>query len=189
MLGFNHIPADQVCVLRRPVLHQDSLPLEISSHQWCEGKFAIDRSRSRVTQRVLLSTVTLDAVVPANTFIKLLKVDVEGYEWAVLRGASKLFREGRVERAVVESFHWVDKANSTARSNMEDVAFLFDLGYVLQCLRAWSGNEAADRKNPASVPFHNKVWRSRAEWLADEGGLTRNPSNRFHCIDLSIYKE
>jgi len=80
--------------------------------------------------------------VPANTHIKLLKVDVEGYEWAVLQGAKRLFQDKRVDRAVVESFHWVDKANSTARSSMEGVSFLFECGYVLKCLRAWSGDEA-----------------------------------------------
>ena len=143
MLGFNHISPSQVCVVRRPVLHKDNLALEIASHQWCEGKFAIDRFKPRVTKRETLNTVTLDTVVPPNTHIKLLKVDVEGYEWAVLQGAKGLFRDKRVDRAVVESFHWVDKVNSTAKSSMEeDVSFLFDCGYVLQCLRAWSGDEA-----------------------------------------------
>ena len=67
-----------------------------------------------------VNTVTLDAYATAhNTWPDVIKIDVEGAEWAVLRGATKVLQAARGAMVEVSCHH-------------EDIfAFLTDLGFTL----------------------------------------------------------
>jgi FkbM family methyltransferase len=71
-------------------------------------------------------TTTLDALI-GDRRIRFLKIDVEGHEWAVLRGASSLLSNGRVDHVLVEISSVV--LTRAGRSVAELVGLLTAHGY------------------------------------------------------------
>lgn len=70
----------------------------------------------------IVPSVRLDHVVPADADILLLKIDVEGFDPAVLRSAEALIVAGRVRHAVFEYTPWWEDRNSaTGRGGWQSI--------------------------------------------------------------------
>lgn len=68
-----------------------------------------------------VSCNTLDnALFSKNETIDLLKVDIEGYEYHLLKGAEQLIRSGRIKHILMEINHDMLHANGTSESQILD---------------------------------------------------------------------
>ena len=97
----------------RPVSSRSAeVQIRMPDHDVCDGAFSFS-GRSANASRVghlqselkvskSFQSTSLDEYVPAGTHVDVLKVDTEGHEPHVLRGARRLFAERRVARAYVE---------------------------------------------------------------------------------------
>ncbi|CAD6205646.1 unnamed protein product [Miscanthus lutarioriparius] len=95
--------------------------------------------KSNAEIAVEVSTIPLDEVVPDTERVLMIKVDVQGWEYHVLRGASKLLSRGKGEAPYLiyeEDEHLLQASNSSAQ---EIRAFLTSVGYN-HCTR--HGNDA-----------------------------------------------
>ncbi len=57
------------------------------------------------SQGIDVEVTTLDAFVPQDTDVGLLKIDVEGHELQVLKGSRRLLEQRRIRDVVFEDFH------------------------------------------------------------------------------------
>lgn len=80
------------------------LPSEMSAN---DGLAFIGRSTTAKDRRVQVAISTLDEIL-ADRFVGVLKLDVEGYEIEVLRGASRALSEGRIRDIVFEDHQGQD---------------------------------------------------------------------------------
>jgi FkbM family methyltransferase len=79
---------------------------------------------------VLVETVTLDSLVIAeDVIIDFLKVDVEGFEASVFRGATKLLSSETAPDILFEFVDWAEELSGEAPGTAQSV--LLDFGYVL----------------------------------------------------------
>lgn len=74
-----------------------------------------------------VEVTTLDADFPVNLPIRLLKIDAEGFEHEVLRGARRLFQEQCVDILMMECLQEVSGSNWEAI--LAEVKKLMDIGY------------------------------------------------------------
>ncbi len=115
----------------------------------------------------------LDDMIPAGASIKLMKVDVEGHEVSLFRGAKNLLSSGRVETIIYEEHKSVDSEASQ---------LLLAHGYKLYKLtRKVNGVVLSPPTTDDGNPFQQPV-----NFLA-----TRNESyvkNRFAKLAWSIYR-
>lgn len=87
----------------------------------------LDHLGIRFDERDWIATVRLDDVCLETPAIDLLKLDVEGHEFAVLRGASRMLAEGRIDVIQFEGGGtWLD-ARITFRDFWELLSPRFDL--------------------------------------------------------------
>jgi FkbM family methyltransferase len=107
-----------------------------SSHLYNPGE-------TRAGDEVSVKTVALDAIVPGDTPVDLVKIDVEGAEEAVLKGATQLLARWRPV-LFIEFLPWIDTRYS--------VALLRDLGYKLMLLSPGGAREvqSASEQGPLS---------------------------------------
>lgn len=104
-----------------------------------------------------VEAVRLDGFEPLRTrTIRLLKIDVEGHEYPVLKGAERLLAEGRVEHVLIEI--WPDEG--VTFDEVDVVRFLRSFGYVpAQLHKRWS-------LFPELRPVeHSRVERSSCDFL------------------------
>nr|CAB3499103.1 unnamed protein product [Digitaria exilis] len=78
---------------------------------------------------VVVSTIPLDEVIPDTERVLMIKIDVQGWEYHVLRGASKLLsrRKGEAPYLIYEEDERLLQASNT--STLEIRAFLSSVGY------------------------------------------------------------
>ncbi|KAH7443204.1 hypothetical protein KP509_02G025600 [Ceratopteris richardii] len=83
---------------------------------------------------VTVKSVTLDSVIPTSTAVALLKIDVQGWEYHVLKGATKLLSRPAHEAPYViyeEDERLLKESNSTSEQILQ---FLKSHGYN-QCIK------------------------------------------------------
>jgi FkbM family methyltransferase len=112
-------------------LHQAALGAEKGHAQlYASPAFSANRGVARIEAaapsdaetRFQVAVLALDDVIPKTESIRVVKLDVEGYELAVLHGMAGLLRARRVQHVVFEEHK---KFPSPAHQ------FLSDLGYVI----------------------------------------------------------
>jgi FkbM family methyltransferase len=81
-----------------------------------------DNGKSFIVESIRIDSLEELIGIP----IKLLKIDVEGHEYSVLRGAEKLLRSGTIENILIEIWH-----TSTEKFMENDsVKLLINNGYI-----------------------------------------------------------
>jgi hypothetical protein len=80
-------------------------------------------------QEVCVESVTLDTLFAGEQVPDLVKIDVEGSEHRVLRGAQNLL-EGRKTRFLVEVHPWQDPATGRGPSDVFELFAQFGYDYV-----------------------------------------------------------
>ena len=91
---------------------------------------------SAETSYRVVPRVSLDSALAEHAAVAVLKIDVEGYELAVLRGARKLLAEKRPRLIMVEVHPW---ELSTVGASLEEVAHeLAEAGYQVEKVRSES---------------------------------------------------
>jgi hypothetical protein len=138
----------------------------------------------------LYTTVSLDTVFSdlllddSKKTIHWLKVDVEGHEWPVFKGARHLLSKRKVNVVVVESLGW-HSARSDGCTMMERLSFLFDAGYHATCLRGgdfWHNDEK----------LTGAKWKTKESWMGSCKSLSINKDGKpdvFFCIDMMFCRD
>jgi FkbM family methyltransferase len=85
----------------------------------------IDQSIRSNNEEIHVKSVTLDEVVSED--VLLLKVDVEGWEWSVMRGAEKLLQKYNVENVVMEYSPGVGERSQRYNDMLSTIKMLMDL--------------------------------------------------------------
>jgi FkbM family methyltransferase len=119
--GLQNIVLKQTCVSD----HVGALPFY--RHRDSAKSSIVDRGEKL---SITLPSDTLDNLIPANTKIDILKVDVEGAELGVLRGANAIFNDQRRPSVVIiEVFDVRDNTNKSEgiRAVLEDYWYKFYL--------------------------------------------------------------
>lgn len=95
----------------------------------------IDRAVESAKQELALKSITLDNMI--NEDVLLFKVDVEGFEWSVVKGAAKLLGTRNVENVIMEyspgvperSFNY-DQMAATPAMLADLVKYGFRIGHI-----------------------------------------------------------
>ncbi|GAX85607.1 hypothetical protein CEUSTIGMA_g13022.t1 [Chlamydomonas eustigma] len=85
----------------------------------------IDVSINSDNEEILVKSVTLDEVVSED--VLLLKVDVEGWEWSVIKGAETLLAKYNVENVVMEYSPGVGERSQRFDDMLSTINMLIDL--------------------------------------------------------------
>lgn len=102
--------------------------------------FDEDRLAKRFRKKLEVSVVRLDDVAEQQGWITneepiyILKMDVEGYEYYVLGGASKLLQSRKIENLILEN------SNKDLRQVIDMYAAIYDAGYEVHMLSDVQGN-------------------------------------------------
>jgi len=81
-------------------------------------------------QQLAVKVVRLDDQFPANLPVTILKIDVEGHEGAVLRGAARLLVNKSIDFIILEAISDVPGENKW-RDTLNEVKKALDMGYTL----------------------------------------------------------
>ncbi|GAX85608.1 hypothetical protein CEUSTIGMA_g13023.t1 [Chlamydomonas eustigma] len=84
-----------------------------------------DKNDKGATETLSVPSVTLNDLVKED--VLLLKVDVEGWEWSVMKGADKVFRDFKVENVIMEYSPGVHERSSRAEDTFATIQMLLDL--------------------------------------------------------------
>eukprot|EP01035_Chromulina_nebulosa_P033562 gene33562-44944_t len=175
---------DKVTIFHNPVSsnHGEDITIAFPEENICDGGFTFSGpsySRDERTHAHLplvrnleFKTIALDSLIPKSVQIDLLKIDVEGHELNVLRGAIGLFERGQVKKAVVEigpiEIYDGDLLLETFKT-------IFSFGYS-----ASTFNCAKNRGDDDTFGSYNiESFKTYLHW-----GF----NNRFRCSDLRIEK-
>jgi FkbM family methyltransferase len=115
-------------------------------------------------------TVTLDGEFPAPTLIRFLKIDTEGHELPVLRGARSLFEEHRVEAVVLEL---------RAGQAVEAAEFLYSKGYT--CRIPTSGTNEGRALYAFETVFPPGPPRSKSAFIEKVSGQPLDLFSNPYC--------
>lgn len=136
---------DRVNILRAPVTDKHNEAFKVphgddNDVKRCDGGFSISGDNPnmkahkpfQVHGHHILHTVQLDSFFPRGMTIDFLKVDVEGHEPSVLRGAEQLFKSKRIKRAVVEitSYMW----GESFHDGIQIFKSIMEYGYNVFCV-------------------------------------------------------
>jgi len=134
---------DRVVVHHRAVGSNEAM-VSLTVAETCLGGSNLGGNDNAVYDRTVAETgttytvdvqqVRLDRVFPLALEIKLLKIDVEGFEAAVIDGAEQLFQQRAVGHVMLEL---VEEISSAAfQRNVEAVKRIMACGYALHTLAA-----------------------------------------------------
>jgi len=90
----------------------------------------VKSGRNRIWAKQRIVTTTLDELINSNVKVKLLKVDIEGFEFFALRGAESILRNGQIENLIIELHP--QQLKLLGHSEVDINAFLSGLGYVFR---------------------------------------------------------
>lgn len=96
--GIKNIKLYETALSDRTGLGQLYIPIGFGNNDGIASLELNDEANSNI----VIQTSTLDAILPSNHKIKLAKVDVEGHEFSVFKGASNLMSTGCIENIVYE---------------------------------------------------------------------------------------
>jgi FkbM family methyltransferase len=134
-ITFHHNPVSDT--------NDKELSLPYSPDLPCSGSFGFTRENcgsfcpeSKLTTKKTFKAVSLDALLPRKgdvpKTIHFLKVDVEGHDPLVMRGALNLFSEKRIRRASVEAI-----PNYWSPGKIDEFIAIYvkilSFGYTIQC--------------------------------------------------------
>lgn len=88
------------------------IPKEFGSNEGIASLEPLSESK-----KIKINTVTLDEIMPSNCQIEFIKIDVEGHEFSVLKGALKLIKNRNIRFILFEDFSGV---NSKAINLLKD---------------------------------------------------------------------
>jgi FkbM family methyltransferase len=140
-----------------------------------DGVATIRGTGAATSKSVMVRVTTLDEMIPAAT-INVMKLDVEGFEIEVLKGARRAMRDGRLRHVVFEDH--VGPESDVARLLRAEGYHLFSLGWTLRRLvvePAESGSRATAYEAPS---YFASIDPNAASKLAAERGW-RCLSRRF----------
>eukprot|EP01060_Flectonema_neradi_P037100 TRINITY_DN7372_c1_g1_i1.p1 TRINITY_DN7372_c1_g1~~TRINITY_DN7372_c1_g1_i1.p1 ORF type:complete len:419 (+),score=77.10 TRINITY_DN7372_c1_g1_i1:83-1339(+) len=113
---------------------------------------------------------SLDDVIPPNTKICALKVDVEGFEPAVFAGAKKLLQSGNVENVLFEYTPLIQKGKRSREDKIKEsvgyVKDLLDYGYDMYNIH--TGKFHVSTNTQQSPGFWSKPLEGGVEYITYE---------------------
>jgi FkbM family methyltransferase len=115
-------------------------------------------------------TVTLDGEFPAPALIRFLKIDTEGHELPVLRGARSLFEGHRIEAVVLEL---------RASQAVDAAEFLYSKGYT--CRIPTSGTNTGRALYAVETVFPQGPPASKMSFIERVGGLEPDLFHNPYC--------
>lgn len=124
----------------------------------------IDRAiQGSVNKEILIPSQKLDDLVKED--VLLLKVDVEGWEWSVVQGASKLFKSYDVENIIMEYSPGVPERNFRNHESKATVQMLINLvkggyrlGHLGDATKHISGGLSSSLPPMEEVTAHNLLY-------------------------------
>lgn len=144
---------------------------------WDPGRHPFnEKSRTAVTKVPTYQT-SLDAVLPgaAPGSVKLVKIDVEGNEMQVLRGARELLRGAKVPAVVAEVNTFALQQQGASEPNMR--TFMYQLGYVSYLPVQWPPVLLRPDQSYQSQYVYNLLFvspelqaRVAGQWPRSQGG-------------------
>lgn len=102
-LHWNHVEASDLALSEHPGEAALAMSRQFDSNRGTASLTAL-ASGEGPTRHVIVHTTTLDLALGGSQEIGLLKVDVEGHELEVLKGATSLLSSGRVRDIVFEEY-------------------------------------------------------------------------------------
>ena len=185
-----------VTITNSPVSDINGAPMTVSfpaDEKVCDGGFAAAGPQRQkrahahltLTRPVTFRVVALDTFVSPSVFIDVLKVDVEGHEPSVLRGAIGLFRQRRVGRAFVEvSARYTHPAlGRNATLVDEAIRRVMECGYSARFVNPACGFDVTWRK--FSFPAVSRLYGA-TEFTELRAGALRGRFRHHKCVDLEL---
>ena len=96
--------------------------------------------KNEVDEQITVKTAPLDEVLPNNYKVTLMKIDVEGGEYQVLKGAEQLIKR---EKPTIVFEHGMAAASFYGTKPDDLYSFLKDCGMVVSTMRRWLDGESA----------------------------------------------
>ena len=180
---------DAVTILHRPVSAKNNVAVDIPNLRACDGGFSLRWNASKGgrighlglavdggTAMNHFNAVSLDAFFPPGPTIDVLKLDTEGHEMMVIRGALGLFRAGRIRKAYVEVMLASDP-KAAWKSHVAVFKKILHYGYTAQFIGDGRRPKSSSLHCPSAV-FTAETWADFVQYLRD--------SRRDRCIDVVL---
>jgi len=138
--------SDQVKLIPQPV-HWSPAAINASMKLGeCSGVYSVTKNVN--ADIVLLHPVVLDSFLPKGLTITLAKIDTEGFEAQVVKGALGLLRKHQIENLLIEitSEMWPIKHEPAGIETMQEI---LKAGYSGRCL----GRYRYYNRNPSNTPL------------------------------------
>ena len=134
------------------------------------GIAKLSASATNGSNSIQVKVTTLDRVLPPNTQVGVCKIDVEGHELNVFKGAARLFHERRIRDIIYEDFQ---PYPSPVHSFLKAAGFtLFHLGARLlsPCLTAVDARQPPQRGEEGGANYLATLEPDRAIARFKRGG-------------------
>lgn len=125
-------------------------------------------------QAVEIELMTLDFIIPSGTYIDVMKIDVEGHELSVFKGATRLFAEKRIKHIVFEDLQEYPS---------EAAGLLLRYGYGIYRIEKRLGRLKLE--NPLSPPSYKTKTTNYIATLADDMVLRVISRPGYQCMKRS----
>lgn len=122
----------------------------VAHANWAGDDSFADAKNTSGQEVIDVPTRTLDSFVNADTQIALTKIDAQGYDFRVLRGATALLASRRIARVVFE-FTPAMMPGGAAEAE-EHLRWMLDMGYACApCNAVWSRVHVGGSSAPRSI--------------------------------------
>jgi len=116
-------------IVQAPISAQPGQLVKVNTERMCEGMMSLFW-RGDTEMR----STSLDALLPQSKgAVSMMKIDIEGFEPYAIAGSKALFASKRIAAVIMEATWWPNVFQPVVRAYQE-IAFVFDLGYTMQCL-------------------------------------------------------